>query len=78
MMNKVEFATIGLRLLGVVMIAGGFVLLVANVLESAWDFNPNYLGFFFMTQLLRPMLWMAGGSLLLISSKIIGKLIAKC
>jgi NAD(P)-dependent dehydrogenase (short-subunit alcohol dehydrogenase family) len=78
MMSKVEFATIGLRILGVLMVAVGLVLLVANVLESAWDFNPNYLGFYFMTQLLRPMLWAAGGALVLVSSKIVGKLIAKC
>lgn len=36
----------------------GAYLLVANLLESFRDFDPSYLGYFFTTVLLRPLLLM--------------------
>lgn len=77
-MTREEFAIIGLRLIGILVLAGGIVLLLGNVLETAWDFNPNYLGYYFATQLLRPVLIIVTGVLLLGFSRKIGKRIGRC
>lgn len=77
-MTKEEFAIVGLRLLGVLFLGAGGVLLLGNVLETAWDFNPNYFGYYFTTQLLRPFLLFIFGSILLFLGGKIGKKIGKC
>lgn len=76
-MTKEEFAIICLRLLGILFLTTGIVLLLGNVLETAWDFNPNYLGYYFSTQLLRPVLVVLAGIILLGFSRKIGKSIGK-
>ena len=77
-MTREEFAIIGLRLIGILVLTGGIVLSLGNMLETAWDFNPNYMGYYFATQLLRPILIMVAGALLLGFSRKIGKRIGKC
>lgn len=57
--------------------SSGLVLLLGNVLETAWDFNPNYLGYYFATQLLRPLILCALGGLLLFLSRGLGKLLSR-
>jgi hypothetical protein len=78
MMTKEEFAIITIRLLGILFVGGGMVLLFGNILETAWDFNPNYLGYYFTTQLLRPVLFVVAGAGLLGLSRKIGNRIGKC
>lgn len=60
-MSKSEFSIIGVRLLALLFFSMGMVWLIGNVLETAWDFNPNYLGYYAATQLLRPSLLVLGG-----------------
>ena len=76
-MTKEVFAVIGVRLIALLFICGGVLLLLGNVLETAWDFNPNYLGYYFATQLLRPVLAIALGALLYGLSRIVGSTIGK-
>ncbi len=76
-MTKEVFAVIGVRLIALLFICGGVLLLLGNVLETAWDFNPNYLGYYFATQLLRPVLAIVLGSSLYGLSRILGATIGK-
>ena len=77
-MTKEAFAIIGIRLLSILLLAFAAIQLIANVMDSAWEFNPNYLGHYFATQLLRPLLALGSGILLAAFSGKIGRLIAKC
>ncbi|MCG8528397.1 MAG: hypothetical protein MI748_18605 [Opitutales bacterium] len=76
-MSREEFSVIICRVLGVGFSAAGFIHLVANIVESAWDFNPNYLGFFLLTQCLRPSLWILGGVVVYALSRMLGRQISK-
>jgi hypothetical protein len=64
-MSKSEFSILAVRLLALLFCSTGFLWLLGNVVESAWDFNPNYLGYYAATQLLRPLLLLLGGFVLL-------------
>jgi hypothetical protein len=75
-MSQQALATIGVRLIALAFTCTGITLLVGNVLESAWDFNPNYLGYYFATQWLRPVLTIASGLILHLASKRIGRILA--
>lgn len=63
-MSKSEFSIVSVRLLALLCFSMGLLWLVGNVLETAWDFNPNYLGYYAATQLLRPSLLVLGGVVL--------------
>lgn len=76
-MTKEAFAVIGVRLIALLFICGGLLLMLGNVFETAWDFNPNYLGYYFATQLLRPVLSMIVGGVLYALSGKIGDAIGK-
>jgi len=76
-MTKETFAVIGVRLIALLFVSGGVLLLLGNVLETAWDFNPNYLGYYFATQLLRPLLTLLTGAVLYATSGKIAQAIGK-
>jgi len=76
-MSNESFAVVGIRLTALLFCSVGLLLLVGNILETAWDFNPNYLGYYFATQLLRPFLTIGVGAGLWVSSKKLAKAIAK-
>jgi len=63
----------GLRVAGLLLMLGGGLALVANVLESAHGFDPAYLGFYAKTQLLRPGLAVLGGAGLLAGGRRLGR-----
>ncbi len=75
---KIEtLAVAGLRLFGVI---GVFIFLWCLVVALATgmsDFNPTYIGYFFIKQLLSPLLGLVFSILLFSSSRTLGKWIAK-
>ncbi|MEQ9825696.1 MAG: hypothetical protein ABQ298_15020 [Puniceicoccaceae bacterium] len=76
-MSKHEFSIISVRLLALAFCSTGVLWLIANVLETAWDFNPNYLGYYAATQLLHPALMVAGGIALHVFSRVIARLLSR-
>lgn len=66
-----------IRLLGLVWLTLGAWLLIANIAESAYEFNPAYLKFYFYSQLLRPLLALAIGVLLMVCSKRLSRWLGK-
>ena len=76
-MSNESFAVVGIRLIAVLFCGVGLLWLVGNILETAWDFNPNYLGYYFATQLLRPVLTLGLGTAFWFSSGKLAKAIAK-
>ncbi len=63
---------VGVRLLGLLMAAAGFWQLAGNVLETWRDFDPSYAGYYFSSQLMRPLLGVGLGLLLWVFSRRIG------
>jgi len=49
-------AVLAVRLLGLFWITAGLWMLAANVIESATEFNPSFLGYYLQSQALRPLL----------------------
>jgi hypothetical protein len=77
-MSKEAFAIIGVRLVGVLFAVLGGILLVSNLIETGWDFNPNYWLHYLLSQLLRPIMLGGAGIGLLLGSKELGKRLARC
>jgi hypothetical protein len=57
-------ARLGVRLLGLFFLLQGFWQLSTNLLASFPEFDPNYLGFYFRSQMLGPLVGMGLGLLL--------------
>jgi len=70
-------AVLLVRLLGLFWVAAGLWMLVANVIESATEFNPSFLGYYLQSQALRPLLAIGVGLLLMIFARPIGRRAAR-
>ncbi len=76
-MGKYNFAAVlAVRLLGLFWVVAGLWMLVANVIESATEFNPSFMGYYLQSQVLRPLLAMGLGVLLILFSRRLGRWLA--
>ncbi len=69
-------AVLAVRLLGLVWLAAGLWMLVANMVESATEFNPSFIGYYLQSQAVRPLLAMGLGALLLLLARRVGRALA--
>jgi hypothetical protein len=70
-------AVLAVRLLGLFWLVAGCWMLAANIIESALEFNPSFIGYYLQSQMLRPLLAMGLGLLLIILSKKLGRWLAR-
>jgi hypothetical protein len=70
-------AVFAVRLLGLVWLAAGLWMLAANVLESATEFNPSFVGYYLQSQALRPLLAMGIGAGLIYFARLLGRWLAR-
>lgn len=70
-------AVLAVRLLGLVWLTAGLWMLVANIIESATEFNPSFIGYYLQSQAVRPLLAIGLGLLLIIMAKPFGRKLAK-
>lgn len=70
-------AVVGVRLTGLLISSVAVWQLMGNVLDTWRDFNPSYLGYYFTSQLLRPLLGLAIGGVLLCAGRRIGRWIGR-
>jgi len=70
-------AVLAVRLLGLFWLVAGLWLLAANVIESALEFNPSFIGYYLQSQVLRPLLAMGLGLLLIFFSRRLGRWLAR-
>lgn len=70
-------AVLAVRLLGLFWLAAGLWMLVANIIESATEFNPSFIGYYLQSQALRPLLAIGLGVLLLILARPVGRFVAR-
>jgi len=66
-------ATLGVRLIALLLISVSLWQGMANIAESLGSFDPNYLGHYFTTQLLRPGTGILLGFILMVWSKRLGR-----
>jgi len=62
-MEIFSLSLLALRLLALILVMVGLLQAVANILETFRDFNPTYAGYYFKSQLLRPVVLIVGGFL---------------
>jgi|TARA_B110000438_G_C15699269_1_gene600287 hypothetical protein len=72
-----QYSQMGVRLLSLYFITRGLWLLISNLLGSIPVFDPNYLGHYFYTQMLNPLVGIALGSLLYVLAPILGRRLSK-
>jgi len=70
-------AILAVRLLGLFWLVAGLWMLAANVIESATEFNPSFIGYYLQSQLLRPLLAVGVGLMLFIFSRRLGRRLAR-
>jgi hypothetical protein len=70
-------AVVAVRLVGVLVAALAFWQMVGNLIGSWRDFDPNYLGYYFASELARPLAGIATGALLWLFSGPIGRRAAR-
>jgi len=70
-------ATLAVRLLGLIWTTAGLWMLAANVIESAKEFSPSFIGYYLLSQAVRPVLAVVVGLGLWIFSRAIGRLVAR-
>ncbi|MGF1449150.1 MAG: hypothetical protein ACFB20_07000 [Opitutales bacterium] len=70
-------SVLAVRLLSLAIILYGAITLAASVADSIGEFNPAYLRHYFMTQLLRPLLWLISGVVLRLISGPLGRRLAR-
>lgn len=70
-------AVLAVRLLGLVWLAAGLWMLAANVIESATEFNPSFIGYYLQSQALRPLLAIGLGAGLLFFARPLGRWLAR-
>ncbi len=66
-------AVLAVRLLGLAWLTAGLWMLAANVIESATEFNPSFIGYYLQSQALRPLLAVGTGVLLLLLARPLGR-----
>ncbi len=76
-MSEHQFAIICVRLIGLAISLVAIALLLGNLLETMWDFNPNFFLYYIATQLLKPLVLLGIGILTMVFSKKIGQKISK-
>ncbi len=76
MNDGVKMAFVGVRLLAIIWFTFGLWLLTANIIESYSELNPAYLNYFFMSQLLRPMLALVIGGVLYVFAGVFSRRVA--
>ena len=62
-MEVFSLSLLAVRLLALILVVIGLLQAVANVLETFRDFDPTHAGYYFKSQLLRPVVLMGGGFL---------------
>lgn len=77
MNSTTAHAVLGVRLCALFFGVLGCWLLAANIVESLSEFNPSYLTYFLISQVVRPALAMALSLFLWALSKPIGKLLGR-
>jgi hypothetical protein len=70
-------AILAVRLLGLFWLVAGLWMLAANVIESAAEFNPSFIGYYLQSQVLRPLLAVGLGLLLIMFSRRLGRWLAR-
>lgn len=77
MSEDAQKATLGVRLIALLIGLVSVWQLLGNVLDSVSEFDPNYLGYYFSSQLLRPALGLGLALVILVLSKWLGKQLSK-
>lgn len=75
-----DFERLGIvlaRVVGLVVLLAGIGSLLAGIVTTAGDFNPVYAGFYFMTVLAGPLVWVLLGVGVLCFARRIGRCIAR-
>jgi hypothetical protein len=70
-------AVLAVRLLGLAWMVAGLWLLAANFIESAGEFDPSFIGYYFLSQALRPLLAVVAGLLLWLLARPLGRRAAR-
>jgi len=70
-------AVLAVRLLGLVWLAAGLWMLVANIAESALEFNPSFVGYYLQSQALRPLLAIGLGAGLMFFARGLARMLAR-
>jgi len=77
MNQTTAYAILGVRLCALFFGALGLWLLAANLIESFSEFNPAYIVYFVLSQVVRPLAAIFLGLLLWLLSKPLGKRISR-
>lgn len=75
--SNLRIAQIGVRLLALYFIVQGLWLLIHNLIGSIPKFDPNYLGHYFYTQMLYPLIGILLGCALYALAPALGRCIRK-
>jgi hypothetical protein len=70
-------AVLAVRLLGLFWLVAGLWMLVANIFESATEFNPSFTGYYLQSQALRPLLAIGLGIGLIFFARVLGRWMAR-
>jgi len=70
-------AVLAVRLLGLFWFTAGLWMLAANVVESATEFNPTFIGYYLQSQALRPLLAIGLGVGLMFFARMLGRWMAR-
>ena len=62
-MEAFSLSLLALRFFALILVIIGLLQAIANILETVREFNPSYAGYYFKSQLLRPVILIAGGLL---------------
>lgn len=62
-MSPTTLATLLVRIFGLLYLLVGLLGLIFNVAESYRQFDPSYFGYYFASELLRPLLIMGTGAI---------------
>lgn len=71
--KSISAAVLAVRLLGLAWLSAGLWMLAANVIESATEFNPSFIGYYLESQAVRPLLAVGLGVLLMILARPLGR-----
>jgi hypothetical protein len=58
-----SLSLLALRFFALILVIIGLLQAIANILETVREFNPSHAGYYFKSQLLRPVILIAGGLL---------------
>ena len=77
MSPSVKWATLAVRVCGLLVAVLALWQTVGNVLGTYRDFDPSYIGYYFASQIARPFSGLCIGLILLIFSRPLGRLLAR-